>query len=139
MSKQNAAFKPVKPGERIQFRLPSDTPDHILNGLNELKRNSENFSAEMQRLVFWALEVEMDSNNITLPLPSELQLEHRKWLENNENKKMMGRVVYAILTGSMGNIVPFPPATKEKEKDEEIEHPPEHIMRAAAGLFDDDD
>ncbi|MBM7645472.1 uncharacterized membrane protein YheB (UPF0754 family) [Scopulibacillus daqui] len=95
-----AAPKAITRGQSIAFRIPSDTPDYILQHLNELKqRERRNFSSQIANYVFKGIEASLsdDKETITIPLPKKLNKEQRDWLKHEQSEAIIGKIVYQIL------------------------------------------
>ncbi|MBN6188729.1 hypothetical protein JQN58_17900 [Aneurinibacillus sp. BA2021] len=120
----------------IMFRVPGDTPADVVQALKEKKRTSENFSAEILRLLSVAVRMEKDPHTVTFPMPQELSKDVLQWVKEEENKKMLGRFVYAALTGLQGGM---PQVLTIEEPNEEEKAATAAIQNAAAMFLQDDD
>lgn len=66
------ASNEVQRGQAISFRIPSDTPDHILKHLQRLKDTERrNFSSKIAEFVMQGVSssVSREKETITIPLP----------------------------------------------------------------------
>ena len=90
----------IQRGQAITFRLPSDTPDHLLKQLERLKETEKrNFSS---RIAEFALEgvansLAKEKETITIPLPKQLSKEQRNWLKHAHSEALLGTIVYQLL------------------------------------------
>ncbi|PYZ91734.1 hypothetical protein CR194_19120 [Salipaludibacillus keqinensis] len=90
----------IERGQAITFRLPSDTPDHLLKQLQKLKETERrNFSSEIAK---YALEgvsnsLSKERETVTIPLPRQLSKEQRNWLKHSHSEALLGSVVYQLL------------------------------------------
>ncbi|XXM72722.1 hypothetical protein ACQ0QQ_02155 [Lysinibacillus sphaericus] len=88
-------------GQPITFRLPSDTPDHILKHLQKLKETEKrNFSSKIAELVVNGVNdsVSKQREAITIPLPRSLDKSQRDWLKHEHSEALLGSIVYQLLT-----------------------------------------
>jgi hypothetical protein len=94
----------IQRGQAITFRLPSDTPDHILKQLQKLKETEKrNFSSKIAE---YALEgvgnsLAREKETVTIPLPKQLSKEQRNWLKHSHSEAMLGTIVYQLLADPM--------------------------------------
>lgn len=90
-----------EPGKTISFRLPQNTPKPVIEHLN--KRKSElgrNFSSEIAPLFVNSIENSLDSNQadfINIPLPSNLSLEQREWLNSTYTKTLLSQLIHQVV------------------------------------------
>ncbi|MGR3766259.1 hypothetical protein [Rossellomorea sp. NS-SX7] len=93
--------KGMSRGQPITFRLPSDTPDHILKHLQKLKETEKrNFSSKIAELVVNGVNesVSKQREAITIPLPRALDKSQRDWLKHEHSEALLGSIVYQLLT-----------------------------------------
>ena len=90
----------VTRGQTISFRIPSDTPDHILKQLQRLKEvERRNFSSKIAEFVIegvsstHAREREM----ISIPLPKKLSKAQRDWLKHEHSEALLGSILYQLI------------------------------------------
>ena len=94
----------IQRGQAITFRLPSDTPDHIINELQKLKETEKrNFSS---RIADFAIEgvsnaMAKEKEVVSIPLPKQLSKEQRNWLKHSHSEALLGTIVYQLLTNPM--------------------------------------
>ncbi len=91
----------VQRGQAITFRLPSDTPDHILKQLQKLKEEEKrNFSSRIAEYVLEGVTqtIKRDNEAITVPLPKSLSKAQRDWLKHEHSEALLGNIVYQILS-----------------------------------------
>lgn len=94
----------IERGQAITFRLPSDTPDHILRQLQKLKETERrNFSSKMAEYVLEGVShsLSQDRETVTIPLPKQLSKEQRNWLKHSHSEALLGSIVYQLLADPM--------------------------------------
>lgn len=90
----------IQRGQAITFRLPSDTPDHILKQLQKLKETEKrNFSSKIAEFAIEGVSntLAKEKETITIPLPKQLSKEQRNWLKHSHSEAMLGTIVYQLL------------------------------------------
>lgn len=90
----------IKKGQAITFRLPSDTPDHLLRELQKLKESEKrNFSSKVAEFALEGLgkNSQKERETITVPLPKQLSKEQRSWLRHAHSEALLGNIVYQLL------------------------------------------
>jgi hypothetical protein len=98
MNKKGSAS--IQRGQAITFRLPSDTPDHILKQLQKLKETERrNFSSKMAEFILEGVNSSLskERETVTLPLPKQLSKDQRNWLKHSHSEAMLGSIVYQLL------------------------------------------
>jgi hypothetical protein len=123
----------------IVCRIPAETPADVVQALKEKKKTSENFSAEILRLLSVAVRMEADPYTVTFPMPQELPEDVLQWVKEEENKKMLGRFVYAALTGLQGQMSGMPQVPANDGPSEEEKAATKAIQNAAAMFLNDDE
>ncbi|QQZ09347.1 hypothetical protein [Heyndrickxia vini] len=91
----------MKRGQPITFRLPSDTPDHILRHLELMKETERrNFSSKIAELVLAGVGQSLSKHQetLTIPLPKGLNKAQRSWLKHEQSQALLGSIVYQLLT-----------------------------------------
>lgn len=91
----------IQRGQAITFRLPSDTPDHIIKQMQKLKETERrNFSSKMAEFVLDGVSnsLSKDRETITIPMPKQLSKEQRNWLKHAHSEAMLGNIVYHLLS-----------------------------------------
>lgn len=98
---KKAGSNEIQRGKAISFRIPSDTPDHLVKQLQKLKETERrNFSSKIAEFVMEgvsnvnAREREM----ITVPLPKKLTKAHRDWLKHEHSEALLGSILYQLIT-----------------------------------------
>ena len=90
-----------KRGQAITFRLPSDTPDHIIKELQKLKDTERrNFSSKIAEFILEGVSnfsQSKERETITIPLPRQLSQEQRNWIRHAHSEAMLGSIVYQLL------------------------------------------
>lgn len=90
----------VKRGQAISFRIPSDTPDHLLKELQHLKQTERrNFSSKIAEYVLEGVSQHSTSGRetITIPLPNKLSKSQRDWIKHEHSEALLGSIVYHLL------------------------------------------
>lgn len=90
----------IQRGQAITFRLPSDTPDHILKQLQRLKETEKrNFSSKIAEFAIDGVgnTLAKEKETVTIPLPKQLSKEQRNWLKHSHSEAMLGTIVYQLL------------------------------------------
>ncbi|GAA0334879.1 hypothetical protein GCM10008967_27120 [Bacillus carboniphilus] len=96
----NKGTSRIQRGQALTFRIPSDTPDHIIKQLQNLKETEKrNFSSKIAE---YALEgvgksLAKERETITIPLPKPLNKEQRNWLKHSHSEALLGSIVYQLL------------------------------------------
>lgn len=91
----------IQRGQAITFRLPSDTPDHIIKQMQKLKETERrNFSSKIAEFVMDGVSssISKDRETITIPMPKQLTKEQRNWLKHAHSEAMLGNIVYHLLS-----------------------------------------
>ncbi|CAN7153186.1 hypothetical protein [Rossellomorea sp. LjRoot5] len=93
--------KGMSRGQPITFRIPSDTPDHVLKHLQKLKeKEKRNFSSKIAELVLNGVNdtISKQREAITIPLPKGLDKSQRDWLKHEHSEALLGSIVYQLLS-----------------------------------------
>ncbi len=91
----------VKRGQAISFRVPSDTPDHLLKQLQKLKETERrNFSSKIAEFVMQGVgqSYSREREVISVPLPHTLSKSQRNWLKHEHSEALLGSILYQLLT-----------------------------------------
>jgi hypothetical protein len=91
----------IKRGQTISFRVPSDTPDHILKQLQRLKETERrNFSSKIAELALEGVNNTRsgDREFITIPLPKTLSKAQRDWLKHEHSEALLGTILYHLIS-----------------------------------------
>ncbi|RFB12535.1 hypothetical protein DZB84_18825 [Bacillus sp. HNG] len=91
----------VKRGQAISFRVPSDTPDHLLKHLQKLKETERrNFSSKIAEFVMQGVgqSYSKEREVITVPLPHTLSKSQRNWLKHEHSEALLGSIIYHLLS-----------------------------------------
>ncbi|HWO97527.1 MAG TPA: hypothetical protein VNM45_14565 [Bacillus sp. (in: firmicutes)] len=91
----------MRRGQPITFRIPSDTPDHILKQLQRLKETERrNFSSKIAEFVMNGVNDSLSKQRevITIPLPKGLSKAQRDWLKHEHSEALLGNIVYQLLS-----------------------------------------
>ncbi len=95
------ASNEVKRGQAISFRIPSDTPDHLLKYLQKLKETERrNFSSKIAEFVMQGVSQSSskEQETITIPIPHKLSKSQRNWLKHEHSEALLGSIMYQLLT-----------------------------------------
>ncbi|WP_227936945.1 hypothetical protein [Alkalihalobacillus deserti] len=90
----------IQRGQAITFRLPSDTPDHIIKQLQKLKETERrNFSSKIAEFTIEGVSntLAREKETVTIPLPRQLSKEQRSWLKHSHSEALLGSVIYNLL------------------------------------------
>ncbi|MCF6410771.1 hypothetical protein [Pseudalkalibacillus salsuginis] len=96
--------KGVERGQTITFRVPSDTPDHLLKQLQRLKETERrNFSSKIAQFVLQGVNESFakERETITIPLPKQLTKEQRNWLKHEHSEALIGSIMFHLLNDPM--------------------------------------
>jgi hypothetical protein len=88
-------------GQAISFRVPSNTPDHLLKHLQKLKETERrNFSSKIAEFVMQGVghSHARERETITIPLPHKLTKAQRDWLKHEHSEALLGSIMYQLLT-----------------------------------------
>jgi hypothetical protein len=88
-------------GKTIAFRIPSDTPDHVLKQLQKLKETERrNFSSRISEFVMQGVgqTIQKDRETITIPLPKNLSKMQRDWLKHEHSEALLGNILYQLIS-----------------------------------------
>ncbi|WP_409303365.1 hypothetical protein [Peribacillus sp. SCS-155] len=91
----------IQRGQAITFRLPSDTPDHIIRQLQKLKETEKrNFSSKVAEFVMEGVGKHsiQDREMIQIPLPQKLTKTQRDWLKHAHSEALLGSIVFQLLS-----------------------------------------
>ncbi|KEZ48977.1 hypothetical protein [Metabacillus indicus] len=90
----------IQRGQAITFRIPSDTPEHIIKQLQKLKETEKrNFSSKIAEFVTQGVSDSFvkDKESITIPIPQKLSKAQRDWIKHEHSEALLGSIVYQIL------------------------------------------
>ncbi|TFB14647.1 hypothetical protein E3U55_13560 [Filobacillus milosensis] len=91
----------IKRGQAISFRIPSDTPEHLLKELQKLKEvERRNFSSKIAEYVLDGVNYSnnREQETITIPLPNKLSKAQRDWIKHEHSEALLGSIVYQLLS-----------------------------------------
>ncbi|KHE69013.1 hypothetical protein [Halobacillus sp. BBL2006] len=92
--------KSVERGQSITFRVPSDTPDHLLRQLSHLKDTERrNFSSKIAQFVLNGVNESLTKGKetVTIPLPKPLTKEQRNWIKHEHSEALIGSILYQLM------------------------------------------
>ncbi|MFY4776114.1 hypothetical protein [Metabacillus sp. RGM 3146] len=93
--------KGIQRGQAITFRVPSDTPDHLLKQLQKLKESERrNFSSKIADFVLKGVSESLSKEReaLTIPLPKQLTKEQRSWIKHEHSEALLGSILYQLLS-----------------------------------------
>ncbi|MDG5472582.1 hypothetical protein P6709_12570 [Jeotgalibacillus sp. ET6] len=92
----------IKRGQAITFRLPSDTPDHLIRELQKIKESERrNFSSKIAEFVLEGVGSQRQSKEretVSVPLPRALSKEQRSWIRHSHSEALLGNIIYQLLS-----------------------------------------
>jgi hypothetical protein len=91
----------IKRGQAISFRVPSDTPDHLLKHLQKLKDTERrNFSSKIAEFVMQGVghSFTRERETVTVPLPHRLSKAQRDWLKHEHSEALLGSIIFQLLS-----------------------------------------
>ncbi len=91
----------VKRGQTIAFRLPADTPDHVLKQLQKLRETERrNFSGKIADFVMQGVvqTLSRERETLTIPLPHKLSKSQRSWLKHEHSEALLGSILHQLIT-----------------------------------------
>lgn len=87
-------------GYVLSFRLPSDTPNHILDYLQNLKdTEGRKFSSKCADLLRKGIGVTAE-DVVTIPLNQSLTKEQRDWLKHEQSEAILQNLITQVLSGA---------------------------------------
>ncbi|MBN3553680.1 hypothetical protein JYA63_05360 [Fictibacillus nanhaiensis] len=95
------ASNEITRGKTIAFRIPSDTPDHVIKQLQKLKETERrNFSSKISEYVLQGVgqDIQRDRETITIPLPKNLSKMQRDWLKHEHSEALLGNILYQLIS-----------------------------------------
>ncbi|MED4454053.1 hypothetical protein [Metabacillus fastidiosus] len=91
----------IKRGQPITFRIPADTPDHIVKHLQYLKETEKrNFSSKIAEFVMTGMTQSLAEHQevLHLPLPRRLSKAQRDWLKHEQSQALLGSIIHQLLS-----------------------------------------
>ncbi|MGG3469200.1 hypothetical protein ABES02_17195 [Neobacillus pocheonensis] len=98
---KKAATNEITRGQAISFRVPSDTPDHIVKHLQKLKETERrNFSSKIAEFVVQGVSSSFsrEKETITIPLPQRLSKAQRDWLKHEHSEALLGSILFQLIS-----------------------------------------
>ncbi|KIL53014.1 hypothetical protein [Jeotgalibacillus campisalis] len=97
----NSSSEGIKRGQAITFRLPSDTPDHLIRELQKIKETERrNFSSKIAEFVLEGVgghHQSKERETVSVPLPKALSKEQRSWIRHSHSEALLGNIIYQLL------------------------------------------
>lgn len=97
---KKAGSNEIQRGQAISFRVPSDTPDHIIKQLQKIKETERrNFSSKIAEFVMDGVGQSQakDRETVSIPLPKKLTKAQRDWLKYEHSEALLGSIVYQLI------------------------------------------
>lgn len=97
---KKAGSNEIQRGQAISFRVPSDTPDHIIKQLQKLKETERrNFSSKIAEFVMEGVGQShvKDRETVSIPLPKRLTKAQRDWLKYEHSEALLGSILYQLI------------------------------------------
>ncbi|MBB6445493.1 hypothetical protein [Bacillus benzoevorans] len=91
----------VTRGQTISFRIPSDTPEHLVKRLQRLKETERrNFSSKIAEFVLEGVSqtIAQEREMIRIPLPHKLTKAQRDWLKFEHSEALIGSILYHLIS-----------------------------------------
>ena len=98
---KKASENEIKRGQALSFRIPSDTPDHILKQLQKIKETERrNFSSKIASFVMEGVSQSFsrEKETVTIPLPKGLTKAQRDWLKHEHSEALLGSILYQLIS-----------------------------------------
>jgi hypothetical protein len=98
---KKAGSNEIQRGQAISFRIPSDTPDHLVKQLQKLKETERrNFSSRIAEFVMEGVSSvnAREREMITVPLPKKLTKAQRDWLKHEHSEALLGSIIYQLIS-----------------------------------------
>ncbi|MGD6776109.1 hypothetical protein [Sutcliffiella horikoshii] len=99
--KNSSSSQGIQRGQAISFRIPSDTPDHLIKHLQRVKETERrNFSSKIAEFVLQGVTSShaREKETISIPLPKSLSKTQRDWLKHQHSEALLGNIVYQLLS-----------------------------------------
>ncbi|MFC4766545.1 hypothetical protein [Effusibacillus consociatus] len=96
-------------GQVISFRLPADTPIHVIEFLNHLKETEgRGFSKKIGQMFITGVNQELASRqpNVLIPLPQPLSTEQQHWLNHSVTQEFIGKLICQLASHSLPVVEP---------------------------------
>lgn len=97
---KKSAANQITRGQAISFRIPSDTPEHLVKQMQKLKETERrNFSSRIADFVLEGVgnSYKRERETITVPLPHKLSQAQRNWLKHEHSEALLGSIIYHLL------------------------------------------
>ena len=98
---KKAGSNEIQRGQAISFRVPSDTPDHIVKQLQKLKETERrNFSSKIAEFVMEGVSKAnaKEREMVSVPLPRKLTKAQRDWLKHEHSEALLGSIIYQLIS-----------------------------------------
>src|SRR3954447_17921257 len=98
---KKAGINEIQRGQAISFRVPSDTPDHLVKQLQKLKETERrNFSSKIAEFVMEGVSSAnaKEREMVSVPLPKKLTKAQRDWLKHEHSEALLGSIIYQLIS-----------------------------------------
>jgi hypothetical protein len=98
---KKAGSNEIQRGQAISFRVPSDTPDHLVKQLQRLKETERrNFSSKIAEFVMEGVSSAnaKEREMVSVPLPKKLTKAQRDWLKHEHSEALLGSIIYQLIS-----------------------------------------
>jgi hypothetical protein len=103
----NSSSSEIKRGQTIAFRIPSDTPDHILKQIQKLKETEKrNFSSRIAEFVMQGVNqtFKREREALTIPIPQKLSKVQKDWLKHEHSEALLGSIMYNLIADPVRSV-----------------------------------
>ncbi|MED1202806.1 hypothetical protein [Heyndrickxia acidicola] len=103
----NSSSSEIKRGQTIAFRIPSDTPDHILKQIQKLKETEKrNFSSRIAEFVMQGVNQTFtrEREALTIPIPQKLSKMQKDWLKHEHSEALLGSIMYHLIADPVRSV-----------------------------------
>jgi hypothetical protein len=135
-----ASTNEIKRGQALSFRVPSDTPEHILKQLQRLKTTERrNFSSKIAEFVIQGVSqsYSREKETLTIPLPQKLTKAQRDWLKHEHSEAMLGSIIYQLISDPVRATSLFTSLNSQSVDIEEALYLQENLFPAQLPKVDD--
>ncbi|MFD4819699.1 hypothetical protein [Peribacillus butanolivorans] len=92
-----------EPGKTVSFRLPPDTPLHVVDYLTQKKNElGRKFSSEIAPIFVEAVSQKALGNaenaQISITLPEGLTADQKEWVKHPNTKALISQLLYQVVT-----------------------------------------
>lgn len=136
-----------EPGKTLSFRLPSDTPLHVLEDLTKRKQTlGRKFSSDVASIFVEAISKKVldgeKHEQVVIPLPIDLTEEQIEWINHPHTKSLISQMLYQVVNRPYSPFDFTEPEKKESDENSNTFKTNQAIQNFAQKTFldfDDDD